>query len=106
MLSLKAFGICLMYRKNDKYSESLTVLNAIIHKAELNSPDLFEHYILIKAMLLYLRMHLEGAHFIAALPIGRPNRYIRNWINPTQNERTQCYLDRLQDFLSIDVAPY
>jgi hypothetical protein len=81
-------------------------LRRFIDKAELNSPDLFEHYILIKTMPLYLRMHLEGAHFIAALPIGRPNRYIRNWINSTQNERTQCYLDRLQDFLSIDVAPY
>ena len=39
---------------------------------------LFEQYILTKAMPMYLRTHLEENHFIATLPRGQSNNYLRH----------------------------
>jgi hypothetical protein len=46
-----------------------------IDKSETISPELFEDYILGKAMPMYLRMHIEEEAFIDALTRGRLNRH-------------------------------
>jgi hypothetical protein len=45
------------------------LLRRFIDKAETVSPELFEHYILIKERPMYLRMKIEEDPFIAALHI-------------------------------------
>jgi hypothetical protein len=78
-------------------------LRRFLDKATTVSPEFFENYILTKAMLMYLRMHMEEEHFIDALPRGRPNNYIRKWINSATNVHCKCYLDRLTTFLSSEL---
>ena len=76
-------------------------LRRFLTKATTVSPEHFESYILSKTMPMYLQMHMEDAHFIPALPRGRPNNYIRRWINRDRSEQQhKSYLDQLFDFLS------
>ena len=70
-----------------------------IDKSETISPELFEDYILDKAMPMYLRMHIEKEAFIDALPRGRLNRYTSEWMNPPVEKRRKCYTDRLSTML-------
>jgi len=78
-------------------------LRRFLDKATTVSPEFFENYILTKAMPMYLRMHMEEEHFIAALPRSRPNNHIRQWITSTTNEHCKCYLDRFTNFLSKEL---
>ena len=81
-------------------SKAQWFLRRFIDKAEKISPELFEDCILSKAMPMYLRMHIEEEAFVDALPRGRFNRYIREWMNPRVAERRKCYLDRLSNLLN------
>ncbi|CAF3067517.1 unnamed protein product [Rotaria sp. Silwood2] len=76
-------------------------LRRFIDKARTISPELFEFYILSKAMPMYLQMHIEETPFIDALRRGRPNSYIRNWMQWNNHTHPhKCYLDHLSAFLS------
>ncbi|CAF2924307.1 unnamed protein product [Rotaria sp. Silwood2] len=88
-------------------SRAQRFLRRFIDKAQRLSPELFEFYILAKAMPMYLQMHFEETQFIDALPRGRPNSYIRNWINWNNHAHLhKCYLDHLSAFLSAStIAP-
>jgi len=77
-----------------------TFLRRFLDKVSIVYPELFESYILAKAIPIYLRMHLYEKRFIIALPRGRPNKNIKNWINSNTNSTYQCYLDHLTHFLS------
>ena len=81
-------------------SKAQRFLRRFIDKAEKISSELFEDCILSKAMPMYLRMHIDEEAFIHALPRGRFNRYIREWMNPRVAERRKCYLDRLSNLLN------
>ena len=82
-------------------SKAQRFLRRFIGKAEKISPELFEGCILSKAMPMYLRiMHIDEKASIDALPRGRFNRYIREWMNPRVAERRKCYLDRLSNLLN------
>ena len=74
-------------------------LRRFIDKIGLVLPDLFEDYILIKTMPMYMRMHLE-APFIPALPVGRFNKHVRFWIKEEHLRPRTCYLNRLSQLLS------
>jgi hypothetical protein len=50
-------------------------------------------------MHMYLRMHIEEEAFIDVLPRGRLNRYTSEWMNPPEEERRKCYMDRLSTML-------
>ena len=75
-------------------------LRRFIDKSETISPELFEDYILDKAMLMYLRMHIDEQLLIDALPRGRFNKSIREWMNSSMDEKRKCYLDRLSNRLN------
>lgn len=81
-------------------SKAQRFLRRFIDKAISITPELFEDYILCKAMPLYLRLHLEEERFIVDLPRGRFNHYITDWINPSSNINRKCYLDKLSHFLT------
>ena len=53
-------------------------LRFFIDKAIETSPELFDDYILSKAMLMYLQLHVVGPSFIDALSRGRFNKYVYN----------------------------
>jgi hypothetical protein len=80
-------------------SKAQRFLRRFIDKAMIVSLELFEDYILDKAMAMYLRMHIEEEAFIDALPRGRFNHYINGWMNPSMEDRRQCYLDRISTLL-------
>ena len=63
------------------------------------SSELFEDYILSKAMPTCLPMLLDEQSLIDALPRGRFNKYIREWMNSSMDEKRECYLDRLSNLL-------
>ena len=75
-------------------------LSRFLDKAAPISPEPFEDYILSKAMPIYLRMHIDEQPLINALPRGRFNKYIREWINSSMDEKRKCYLDRLLNLLN------
>ncbi|CAF3396960.1 unnamed protein product [Rotaria sp. Silwood1] len=52
-------------------SRAQRFLRRFIDKAQTISPELFEFYILSKAMPMYLQMHFEETQFIDALPRAR-----------------------------------
>ena len=81
-------------------SKAQHFLRRFLNKAAMISHELFEDYILSKAMPMYLRMHIDEQPFIDALPRGRFNRYIREWMNPSMDEKRKCYLDRLSNLLN------
>jgi hypothetical protein len=81
-------------------SKAQLFIRLFIDKAMIVSLELFEDYSLGKAMTMYLRMHIEEEAFIDALPRGRFNRYVHQWVNPSMEERRQCYLDRLTQLLT------
>ena len=81
-------------------SKAQRFLRRFIDKSATISPELFEDYILYKAMPKYLRMHIEEDAFIDALPRGRLNRYTSEWMNPPVEERLKCYMDRQSNLLS------
>ena len=81
-------------------SKALRFLRRFLDKAATISSELFEDYILSQAMPMYLRMHIDGHPFIDALPRGRFNKYIREWMNSSIDEKRKCYLDRLSNLLS------
>jgi hypothetical protein len=81
-------------------SKAQRFLRRFIDKSETISPELFEDYILDKAMPMYLRMHIEEQALIDALPQGRFNHYVNDWMNPSREDRRQCYLDRLSTLLN------
>ncbi len=78
-------------------------LRRFLDKVTTFSSELFEHYILTKAMPMYIRMHMEEQHFIATPPRGRLNNHIRQCITSATNEHCKCYLDRLTTFLSKEL---
>jgi hypothetical protein len=86
------------YEKTE--SKAQRFLRRFLDKTATISPELFDDYILDKAMPMYLRMHIAGPPFIDALPCGRFNYYVSNWINPPMEDRRQCYLDHLSTFLN------
>ena len=49
---------------------------------------------------MYLRMHIDEQSLIDALPRGRFNKYIREWMNSSMDEKRKCYLDRLSNRLN------
>jgi hypothetical protein len=57
----------------DSRIESTTLPSSIIDKSETISPELFDDYILGKALPMYLRMHIEEEALIDAQPRGRLN---------------------------------
>ena len=63
-------------------SKAQRFLRRFIDKSETISSELFEDYILGKAMPMYLRIHIKEEAFIDALPRGRLNKYTSDWINP------------------------
>ena len=81
-------------------SKAQRSLRRFIDKSETISPELFEDYILGKAMPMYLRMHIEEEAFIGALPRGRFHSYLRQWMNPAVGEKRKCYLDRPSNLLN------
>ena len=74
-------------------------LRLFIDKAIATSPELFDDYILSKAMPMYLQLHVTGPSFIDALPRGRFNKYISDWMKSMSDGKRQCYLDRLSSLL-------
>ena len=90
------------YMTNYRSAESKAqrFLRRFIDKAVNITPELFEDYLLCKAMPLYLRLHFEEATLISALPRGRLNRYIVQWLKPSPNVHRYCYLDRLSILLT------
>ena len=74
-------------------------LRFFIDKAIVTSPELFDDYILCKAMPMYLQLHVAGPSFIDALPRGRFNKYVSDWMKSMSDEKRQCYLDRLSSLL-------
>ena len=81
-------------------SKAQRFLRRFLDKAIIISPVLFEDYILCKAMPLYLRMHLEDKPYIDALPRGRYNHYVSQWLNPNTELNRKCFLDRLSILLT------
>jgi hypothetical protein len=81
-------------------SKAQRFLRRFLDKAATISPELFEDYILSKAMPMYLRMHIDEQPLIDALPRGRFNKYIREWMNSAMDEKRKCYLDRLSNLLN------
>ena len=81
-------------------SKAQRFLRRFIDKSATISPELFEDYILSKAMPMYLRMHIEEEAFIDAFPRGRFNKYIREWMNSSMDEKRKCYFDRLSNLLN------
>ena len=77
-------------------------LRRFLDMAATISSELFEDYILSKAMPMYLRMHIDEQPFIDALPRGRFSKYIREWMNSSMDEKRKCYLDRLSNLLNKD----
>jgi hypothetical protein len=73
-------------------SKAQRFLRRFIDKSETISPELFEDYILGKAMPIYLRMHIDEQPFSNALPRGR--------LNPPVEEGRYCYMDRLSTMLT------
>jgi hypothetical protein len=80
-------------------SKAQCSLRRFIDKTMIVSLELFEDYILNKAMPMYLQMHVEEP-FIDALPRGGFNRYVHQWVNPSLEERRQFYLDCLMQLLN------
>jgi hypothetical protein len=78
-------------------------LRRFLDKTTTVAPQHVEHYILKKSMAMYLRMHMIEDHFIDALPRGRPNKYIRQWIHSNTNKHYNCYIDLLLYFLSQEL---
>ena len=76
-------------------SNAQRFLRRFIDKSTSITPELFDDYILSKAMPMYLRMRVQDRTFIEALPKGRFRKHVNNWMYPSTNERRQCYLDRL-----------
>ena len=75
-------------------------LRFFIDKAIATSPELFDDYILSKAMPMYLQLHVAGPPFIDALPRGRFNKYVSDWMKSIRMTIIrQCYLDRLSPLL-------
>ena len=81
-------------------SKAQRFLRRFLDKAVCLTFELFDDYILSKAMPMYLRMHVHERKFIAALPKGRFHKHVTDWMNPSANERRQCYLDRLSTLLT------
>ena len=81
-------------------SKAQRSLRRFIDKSETISPELFEDYILSKAMTMYLRTQIEEQALIDALPRGRFHSYLRQWMNPAVGERRKCYLDRPSNLLN------
>ena len=81
-------------------SKAQRFLRRFIDKAATISSELYEDYILSKAMPMYLRMHVDEQPFIDALPQGRFNKYIREWMNSSMDEKRKCYLARLSNLLN------
>ena len=81
-------------------SKAQRFLRRFIDKAESVTPELFDDYILGKAMLMYLRMHVQERPFIEALPQGRFRKHVTDWMIAPTDERRKCYLDRLSTLLT------
>jgi hypothetical protein len=82
-------------------SKAQIFLRRFIDKAARIAFELFDDYILNKAMPMYLRMHVQERTFIDTLPKGRFCRHVNDWMNPSTDERRKCYLDRLSTLLSL-----
>ena len=50
-------------------------------------------------MPMYLRMHIEES-FIDALPCGRFNKYVTDWIIEEPLRTQTCYVNQLSRFLT------
>lgn len=74
-------------------------LRRFLDKITIVLPELFDDYILAKAMPMYMRMH-RNAPFIPALPVGRFNKYVCFWIKDEHLRHRTCYLNRLSNFLT------
>jgi hypothetical protein len=81
-------------------SKAQRFLRRFIDKAEKISPELFEDCILSKAMPIYLRMHIEEEAFINAVPRGRFNKYIHDWMISSMDKGHKCYPDLLSTVLT------
>ena len=81
-------------------SKAQRFLRRFLDKAATISSELFENYILSKAMPMYLRMHIDEQPLINAFPRGRFNKYIHEWMNSSIDEKRKCYLDRLSNLLN------
>ena len=79
-------------------------LRFFIDKAIATSPELFDDYILSKAMPMYLQLHVAGPSFIDALPRGRFNKYVYDWMKSIRDDHRQCYLDRLSSLLKKELS--
>ena len=75
-----------------------------IDKAIATSPELFDDYILSKAMPMYLQLHVTGLSFIDALPRGRFNKYVSDWMKSMSGENRKFYLDRLSSLLQKELS--
>jgi len=53
----------------EPFNQQPQLLRRLVDEVETLSPELFEHYILIKEMPIHLRMKIEEDPFIAALHI-------------------------------------
>jgi hypothetical protein len=62
-------------------SKAQRFLRRFIDKTATISPELFDDYILDKAMPMHIRIHIEGQALIDALPRGRFNHYVDDWID-------------------------
>ena len=79
-------------------------LRLFIDKAFATSPELFDDYILSKAMPIYLQFHVTGPSFIDALPRGRFNKYVYDWMKSIRDDHRQCNLDRLSLLLKKELS--
>ena len=77
-------------------------LRRFLDKVVVVLPELFEDYTLSKAMPMYLRMHIEKS-FIDALPCGRFNKYVKDWITEEPLRTQTCYMNQLSRFLTKPV---
>ena len=81
-------------------SKAQRFLRRFIDKAVNITPELFEDYILSKAMPMFLRMHIEDGSHIVALPQGRFPKRVSDWMTLSTDERRKCFLDRLSSLLN------
>ena len=74
-------------------------LRRFLDKAFVLTPNLFNDYIIAKAMPLYLEMHHQDHVFIQHLLRGRTNRYVRHWMNHSVATH-RCFLDKIVSLLA------
>ena len=62
-------------------------LRLFIDKAIATSPEVFDDYILSKAMPMYLHLHVTGPSFIDALPRGIFKKYyVSDWMKSIRDD--------------------